>query len=369
MTSSKGGYPIDKEDILKRAAGHWERIISDLVPQLAHAVEAGPKKKVGCPFHPGKTDANLRVMPGFPDTGAVVCNTCGVKVNGLATLAWAGRSYWEALRDVSDWLGGYTRSMTPEALARVQQDLEAKRRKKQREQAWKDKFFQRELNRVWRDSVPLNHPLAEPGRLYLSNRGIAKPTSSSDVRVHPNLEYCNDEGEVLATLPTIVLRYRTADGKPGTLHRIYTSHDGQKLTDLVDRKKMMAHPSTKVLTGGAIRLTAIAEVLGVAEGYETAEAVMELFPRTPCWPLYSATLMESFKPPRGVRKVIIFADKDSNRRGEEAAKILIKRLWELGIQAEVKFPPIPIPEGETTVDWLDFLNYRKAKLAARKRSA
>lgn len=73
------------------------------------------------------------------------------------------------------------------------------------------------------------------------------------------------------------------------------------------------------------------------------------------YPAVSATLLEAFEPGPSTKLVRIWIDKDRSGRGEEAAKVLRKRLWERNIKLQVFAPPLPIPEGAKGVDWNDVL--------------
>jgi methylmalonyl-CoA mutase cobalamin-binding subunit len=63
-----------------------------------------------------------------------------------------------------------------------------------------------------------------------------------------------------------------------------------------------------------------------------------------------------------VRQILVFADKDRptvqhpRGHGQEAAKQLVQRLWEMGIQASAIVPAGEIPAGQKSLDWLDILN-------------
>jgi len=102
------------------------------------------------------------------------------------------------------------------------------------------------------------------------------------------------------------------------------------------------------LSGAAIRLTAVSQVLGIAEGIETALAASELF-EVPVWSCISTAGIESFEPPAGVREVIVFADHDENFAGQAAAYRAAHRLKLKRYDVEVCIPPEP-------GDWLDFHN-------------
>jgi len=86
-----------------------------------------------------------------------------------------------------------------------------------------------------------------------------------------------------------------------------------------------------------IRLHPAGEVLGVAEGLETALAARQLF-GVPAWSCISAAGVESFTPPKEVRKVIVFGDNDASGTGQAAGWTLAKRLIAAGMVVEVKLP-------------------------------
>ena len=88
------------------------------------------------------------------------------------------------------------------------------------------------------------------------------------------------------------------------------------------------------LSGAAIRLTAVSEVLGIAEGLETALAASELF-EVPVWSCVSAQGIESFEPPAGVNEIVIFSDNDANFAGQKAAFARAEILTSGAIAAEV----------------------------------
>jgi putative DNA primase/helicase len=102
-------------------------------------------------------------------------------------------------------------------------------------------------------------------------------------------------------------------------------------------------------------------VLAVAEGLETAFAVMEGM-KMPVWCAVNAHLLENFYPPPGVSQILVFADKDRpsaqhpRGHGQESAKRLVQRLWERGIKASAIVPAGEIPAGQRSLDWLDILN-------------
>ena len=134
-----------------------------------------------------------------------------------------------------------------------------------------------------------------------------------------------------------------ATGKPATIHKTYITTAGTKA--LVEKVRMFCPGS--VPAGSAVRLTPPEPVLGVAEGIETAFAVMKLF-GIPTWAALNAGGVEKFEPPVDTQRLIIFGDNDQNGVGQRAAYSAVGRMAGR-IQVEVK-----IPEKSGT-DWNDAL--------------
>jgi putative DNA primase/helicase len=64
--------------------------------------------------------------------------------------------------------------------------------------------------------------------------------------------------------------------------------------------------------------------------------------------------VKSFQPPRGLKRLHVFADNDSNYAGQAAAYDLAHRLRRHIPTVEVHIPPNP------DTDWLDVLNGKDA---------
>jgi len=118
--------------------------------------------------------------------------------------------------------------------------------------------------------------------------------------------------------------FTSKEGKALTMHRTYLTSWGDK-AEMEKTKKIL--PGLAKLTGGAIRLFEPTDdgKIGIAEGIETALACYEYF-GVPTWSSVSSTLMESFEPPKGVKEVVVFADRDLNFAGQKAAYVLANRL-------------------------------------------
>ena len=104
---------------------------------------------------------------------------------------------------------------------------------------------------------------------------------------------------------------RDGDGKPVTLHRTFLRPDGSGKAEMRSPRKLMPGP---VPAGSAIRLGPVREVLGIAEGIETALAASMMF-KMPVWSVINAAGMSSWSPPEGVSEVHIFGDCDEGFGG------------------------------------------------------
>jgi phage/plasmid primase-like uncharacterized protein len=330
------------EEIRPLARRRWGEILASLAPQL-HAALDRAGRHVPCPVHGGKD--GYRVFKDVDETGGSVCNTCGVFPDGFATLMWVnGWDFSTALRAVAEYL--HAGSAKPVARV-VKQELAD----------GDDEKLRQALNRVWNESISILDRDAEPARLYLARRGISiRPPET--IRFHPSLAYYDGDKKA-GGYPAIIAMVTGAMGNPVTIHRTYLTPDGKK-APVESPKKLMAYPKDRRIVGGAIRLVEAGPVLAVAEGLETSLAVLE-GTGLPVWCAVNAYLLEHLVPPAGVRRVIVFADKDRateqhpRGHGQEAARQLVQRLWKAGVQATAIVPAGEIPAGQKSIDWLDVL--------------
>src|SRR5690606_22113658 len=119
------------------------------------------------------------------------------------------------------------------------------------------------------------------------------------------------------------------EGRWMGLHRTYLTDNASK-ADVRDPATREPLPVKKMLsiapgacTGAAVRLADPSPdgLLVVAEGIETALAASHLSGR-PAWACLSAHGMESLQLPHPVCDVLIAADNDANRAGQNAARAL-----------------------------------------------
>jgi putative DNA primase/helicase len=138
-------------------------------------------------------------------------------------------------------------------------------------------------------------------------------------------------------MPAMIAMVCDAEGRAVTIHRTYLTMDGKK-ADIKSPKKLM--PPKGTVSGCAVRLFDPENgLLGVAEGIETAVSCQQLF-GIPTWAAISTNGIETFIPPKGVRKVVIYADNDPNFAGQKAAYVLANRLYLKDFIVEVLIPDV-----------------------------
>ncbi|WP_018079358.1 DUF7146 domain-containing protein [Thiobacillus denitrificans] len=334
---------LDADEVRRRAAGRWDQILRSLAPELHDALDK-PKKHFPCPVHGGKD--GLRVFKNVAETGGVVCNTCGPKADGFATLRWLkGWTFPEALREVDAVLGGGPAVLVPVVTLPAKQVDRAARDQRNAD-------LREYTKKLWAESAPIMDEKAEVLRRYLNGRGLAVTEDIYALRLHPSLPYVDEDGKFVARYPAMIARVAAPDNARITLHRTYLTEDGHK-APVESAKKVLPYPDDLTMHGAAIRVSRSAVVLGISEGIETALAVTELFD-IPCWAAINATLLGGFEPPAETQWLMVFADKDVSQAGERAADTLWEKMLDRGIRFTVHYPPIDVPEGEKGVDWLDY---------------
>jgi len=308
---------MDRLDVRTAAAGRWRSILST----LGVDDKALSGKHCACPMCGGKDRFRFDDKDG---RGTYFCSGCGAGDGVKLAMGITGQTFKDTARQI-------------ERLAGVVQPVTGKP-----DRSDADKMAA--LRRVWRESKPIRR--GDEAERYLLARGLRLHDLPENVRVHPGLRY--HDGERQGVYPAMLATVTAPDGRAVSLHRTYLQ-EARKAPVASPKKVMMGRP----LSGAAIRLTAVSEVLGIAEGIETSIAASELF-ELPVWSCISAQGIESFEPPAGVRELVIFADNDENFAGQAAAYRAAHRLKLKGLEVEVVVPPEP-------GDWLDVLNRRAGR--------
>lgn len=367
----------DLQKVLAAADGRWNKIVSRLART---SFDPKTTKRFGlhgsCPKH-GGTDG-FRFFPDFQKTGGGVCNTCGTFATGISLLAWLNDLPMNlVINDIAEYLAiepeqqrfrpshAYPSRASGKGWAKAPKTKEAFiPERKIIDPAVVAEQRQR-LNEIWKASVPLSNEKAKPARLYFDSRGVnsSKYEDNPFLRFHPNLDYWDTEtGEIIGCFPALVMMFINQDGTPTNLHRIYLTMQGDKAHVTGDAKKMTKKPDDTTLSGSAIWLSPPRSVIGIAEGVETGIAV-QAGTGLSVAACGNAVLLERFMPPKEVKVIHNFVDKDRSGRGEEAAATFRERMAiaRPDIQVIEHLPPLDIPSGAKSVDWLDVWNeYGKA---------
>lgn len=145
--------------------------------------------------------------------------------------------------------------------------------------------------------------------LYLWSRGL--PTRQPGLLAHEAV-YCVERK---AKLPAVIAPITNSQGEVTALQRIWCkprigSEEKDSRADLEDRKKTLGHCGN-----GMVRLAAVGEVLGVAEGVETGIAASVLY-GLPVWVACGLSRLGSPEPqrapsvwiPPSIRRLVVFGD-------------------------------------------------------------
>ncbi len=180
---------------------------------------------------------------------------------------------------------------------------------------------------------------------YLANRGLWPLPEGCSLRAHAGAEYF-EAGRRVGRYPAILADVRDQAGELVTVHVTYLEHG----------KKLAAHEPRKILspmtgrTGCAVRLMqADSDVIGIAEGLETALAAAALH-GVSTWSALNAAVLAKFEPPESIARLVIFPDADY--AGVDAANKLMERL-QGQVRLEVHRPSPPAK------DWADVLSRAK----------
>lgn len=173
---------------------------------------------------------------------------------------------------------------------------------------------------LWREARPIGGTIAER---YLVGRGILLPAevlSGHALRFHPACPFRLDSGETVRLPAMLGVMTGIETGDFQGIHRTALQADGSgkaQVRGLDDARKMLG--SSK---GACVRLSTddrVTNGLAIAEGIETALAVIGNFGVSPVWATLSAGTMARFPVLSGIECLSIFADNDASRTGSTAA--------------------------------------------------
>ena len=298
------------ETTAERAVGRWPGILAELgIPSTVLDQKHHPCPVPGC----GGRD-RFRFI-NKEGNGCYICSVCGGGSAFDLLMKFHGWEFKEAARQVDAVVGRINPS-------------EAKA-------DWTPAMKQKAMDRLWRGSKAV-HPRDPVGR-YLINR-IGITTFPEAIRTALGVKH--REG---GTHPCMLAMLTAPDGKASMIHRTYLTEDGQKAA--VGKQKMFMPGN--IMEGSAVRLGPVCDKMGIGEGLENSLSAAKIHGIS-CWAAMSTRLLEKFRPPEGVKKLIIFGDLDSNFSGQASAYVLAHRICDM-VEVELRFPP------NLDVDWTDYL--------------
>jgi|SRR5579872_7265543 len=181
--------------------------------------------------------------------------------------------------------------------------------------------------RLWAEAIAVPGTLAEA---YLSARGISCPPPAT-IRFLPDARH-SPTGSLRPCMLAAVAR--SPDSKVVAVHRTFLGDGPHKAK--IEPCRMTLGP----IAGGAVRLAPASDVVGVAEGIETALSAMQMS-GIPVWAALSAGGIERLVLPAmpQARTVIVFADHD--RRGIDGAEYAAARWRGEGREVRIELPTKP----------------------------
>ncbi len=178
---------------------------------------------------------------------------------------------------------------------------------------------------IWRQCQAASGTLVET---YLRGRGITISPPAS-LRYHPGLKHSSTG----LLLPCMVAAVQSVDGAVTGIQRIFLRTDGSDKANVSNPKMMLGD-----IAGGAVRFARSAPKLCIAEGIETAIAVMQES-GIPTWAALSTSLMKRIILPPEVEHVVICADHD--QAGIDAAHGAARRMQDEGRTVRIALPSEP----------------------------
>lgn len=294
------------EPTRNRARGMWKSIL----PVLGIPGKLLNKKHHPCPFCGGKDRFRFTDYDG---TGGFICNQCGAGSGFDLVMRFKGWDFRTAAAEVDKIIGSPIR---PAAQTIADQD------------------HRPAMRALWRVSQPIS--AEDVAGKYLSSR-CAVTDYPQSLRFVPQLFH----PETRSMHPGMIAIFSSPDGKPSHLHKTYLDPSGGKAR--VGEPRMFARG--KIVPGGAVRLAAYDQILGVAEGIETALSAQAVT-GIPCWAALNTSLLTRWQAPQGLQHVVVFGDNDAHFSGQRAGFELAKRL-----QAEGRIVSVCIPR--RFKDWND----------------
>lgn len=294
--------------------GRWQSILPALKIPLSeaqlHKGRHGP-----CPLCGGTDRFRLDNRGG---RGSFICSRCGAGSGIDLVMRFHKVQFLEAKRMIEEHLPN-----APVMIPKARGSVDVGR-----------------LERTWLQAQHLDG--CDLASCYLAKRGLKLCERPGHVRMLHSAR-CKLEDDTLITLPAMVSRI--VGERSFTLHYTFLDPETGNKADVRPNKRLAPG---RFPESGAVRLAPAAEIMGIAEGVETALSASQLF-GMPVWAATSAAPLVKWDPPTEAREIVIFGDNDESFAGQHAAFALAQKLTAAGYGVEVRIPP------RVGTDWNDVL--------------
>ncbi len=165
-------------------------------------------------------------------------------------------------------------------------------------------------------------------------RGVQGPLPGDHALRHHGMAPLAVYRQGAATRPALLAAVRDAEGTVTAVEITYLGPAGRRAAGL----RLVRKTVGLIPPGSAVRLDPWGPDMLVAEGVFTALSARRRFD-LPAWALLSTSNLRSWRPPPGVRSVLIAADRGPD--GEASARVLARALRAMGIRTRIALPPPP----------------------------
>lgn len=189
---------------------------------------------------------------------------------------------------------------------------------------------------LWAEARPVAGTLSGT---HLRRRGVR--SASTALRHHPGVPAAVYAARGLRR-PALLAAITSPAGELTGVEVTYLAPNGERARMALARKTVGVRGA-----GSAVRLDAAAPRMLVGEGVATCLSAAARF-GLPAWALLSTGNLRAWRPPPGVRFVVIAADR--GRDGERSARVLGTALRAVGVHGAIRWPPAPF--GDWNEAWV-----------------
>ncbi|MCY9872285.1 toprim domain-containing protein [Vibrio barjaei] len=390
----------DRTEVDQLAASYgWVNIFSqltDMGESASNYVDGRKTQNAGATVYCPGCESNSKKWSLLKDAqtrGAGGCWSCGVFFQYDVLMFWNNWTFQEAYKAVRNLVkqNGNASKLVIHRQPKGPTEYDLKRWKQQREKMYN----------CWGEGYAVSDPIAKPLVDYMIGRKITQiPSCSNQIRYHDNLPYWvsipklseikvnleQSEEELnrlldaiessehfrgylfdkktdepymadMGSHPAILKCIRDKNFNFRRIHRTYLSRQGSKILlpehEMLGAKKMFsADGETESITGSMLFLDEVSEIMGAAEGFETA-SICRQFTGLPMISTINSGGMAGLDLPPGVKRLFVFEDKDRSLAGALASKRLMERYEGTDVEIIRIKVPFEIPEGEKGIDWLN----------------